>query len=363
MRELKEKLEADFLSKKNVVGVALGQKWINGINTKEDAILVFVNKKINKNLLNKNDIIPNSVDGIKTDVVGKTGIIKPHSLTGKIRPVRPGYSCGHRLVTAGTIGGFFKDFEGKIVGLSNNHVIAATNLGRNVVDKIYQPGPYDASITNNEIGFLKRYRTLASRYQYSFNAADWSRIYGYNLEDSGIFQLNDQSNIDFSIPNIGFINDFNDSVSVGDDLQKTGRTTGYTTGRVIAVNATVVVGYDRGDYVFRDQIITNAMSEGGDSGSLTFDMNKNVVGLLFAGSQSVTIHNRIRYPRSTFGLTIYNPVRLTESLSYNITSNGNSVQHSFSQYNDFNSAVEHARNLAIQGNDVSLNVNFNSRPL
>ncbi|WP_316504730.1 hypothetical protein [Nitrosopumilus sp.] len=44
---------------------------------------------------------------------------------------------------------------------------------------------------------------------------------------------------------------------------------------------------------FRNQIITTAMSAGGDSGSLTRDFAGKAVGLLFAGSPVVTIHNDI----------------------------------------------------------------------
>ena len=44
---------------------------------------------------------------------------------------------------------------------------------------------------------------------------------------------------------------------------------------------------------FTDQIVTRAMSQGGDSGSAVLDMNKNLVGLLFAGSDTVTILNPI----------------------------------------------------------------------
>ena len=60
---------------------------------------------------------------------------------------------------------------------------------------------------------------------------------------------------------------------VGQDVIKAGRTTEVTTGTVIAINATVVVGpyYDSNFGVFSQQIITTGMSAGGDSGSLLMD--------------------------------------------------------------------------------------------
>jgi len=35
------------------------------------------------------------------------------------------------------------------------------------------------------------------------------------------------------------------------------------------------------------------MADGGDSGSALLDMDKNLVGLLFAGSSYITVHNNI----------------------------------------------------------------------
>ena len=58
---------------------------------------------------------------------------------------------------------------------------------------------------------------------------------------------------------------------------------------------TIDVDYGPGRLArFVGQIITTPMSAGGDSGSAVLDMNGKVVGLLFAGSDSVTILNPIQ---------------------------------------------------------------------
>jgi hypothetical protein len=46
---------------------------------------------------------------------------------------------------------------------------------------------------------------------------------------------------------------------------------------------------------FKDQLMSGAMSAGGDSGSAVLDMQKRVVGLLYAGSDSTTIMNPIQF--------------------------------------------------------------------
>jgi len=86
-----------------------------------------------------------------------------------------------------------------------------------------------------------------------------------------------------------------DQAAVGQQVLKVGRTTQVTIGRVLAVDATVSVFYGApGVAVFRHQILTTAMSAGGDSGSLLMSTPAlDAVGLLFAGSPFITIYNHI----------------------------------------------------------------------
>lgn len=89
------------------------------------------------------------------------------------------------------------------------------------------------------------------------------------------------------------------NVMVGTIVQKTGRTTNYTTGRITAISATVDVGYGAGRVArFKDQIVTTNISAGGDSGSLVATLDDVAVGLLFAGSSVATIVNQIEKVRS-----------------------------------------------------------------
>jgi hypothetical protein len=75
-------------------------------------------------------------------------------------------------------------------------------------------------------------------------------------------------------------------------VQKSGRTTGHTTDQITQLDVTVSVSYGGTRIaVFKNQLMAGAMSQGGDSGSAVLDMNKQVVGLLFAGSTSTTIIN------------------------------------------------------------------------
>jgi len=97
--------------------------------------------------------------------------------------------------------------------------------------------------------------------------------------------------------------------TLGMRVRKMGRTTGLTFGTITLLNATVNVGYttSRGNRTarFTGQVITEAMSQGGDSGSLVVDATQNkAVGLLFAGSPLATIFTPIDVVLAGLNVTI-----------------------------------------------------------
>ncbi|TDJ08042.1 MAG: hypothetical protein E2O67_01585 [Deltaproteobacteria bacterium] len=93
-------------------------------------------------------------------------------------------------------------------------------------------------------------------------------------------------------------------------VQKCGRTTGQTEGRVSYLNVTVNVNYGVGVATFYNQIgiRPGGFSAGGDSGSLIVvkggNNDRRPVGLLYAGSSSLTIANPIIPILARFGVTI-----------------------------------------------------------
>lgn len=92
---------------------------------------------------------------------------------------------------------------------------------------------------------------------------------------------------------------------LGMAIKKSGRTTGLTTGEIQQVDVTVNVQYGAGRIArFSDQLLAGAMSQGGDSGSAILDNGNKLVGLLFAGSDSTTIINRMENVFSGLGLSL-----------------------------------------------------------
>ena len=112
------------------------------------------------------------------------------------------------------------------------------------------------------------------------------------------------SEIENVIENIGAVAGVG-SASLDMPVQKMGRTTGYTTDKILQTDVTVAVQYGPGVVAtFTDQVLAGPMSAGGDSGSAVLDMEDNIVGLLFAGSEQVTLINRIENVFAALGCTL-----------------------------------------------------------
>jgi hypothetical protein len=66
---VKQRHEAQLLTKKNVVGVGVGFKQRGGQMTDAVAIIVNVQKKVPKSQLSPQDLIPEHLEGVPLDVV------------------------------------------------------------------------------------------------------------------------------------------------------------------------------------------------------------------------------------------------------------------------------------------------------
>jgi hypothetical protein len=90
---------------------------------------------------------------------------------------------------------------------------------------------------------------------------------------------------------------------------KTGRTTGSTNGTITDIHATLTVDYDSGPCQFDEQIVITGdagpFSGPGDSGSVIVDIDsKQATALLFAGSASHTIANRLEAVLTALGVAL-----------------------------------------------------------
>ena len=207
-----------------------------------------------------------------------------------------GLSIGHYRITAGTLGAFVKRRgSGEIRMLSNNHVFADQNRGK-AGDAIIQPGVYDGGRNpQDKVGTLAEYQTVSKTGANRIDAA-LAKI------DTGIKH---QERVLHGHGTLGGV--LRDPSQITGTVEKIGRTTGHTTGRVSAFNVqNVIVGYDIGNLRFDGQIEiegagTTGFSDGGDSGSLIWTTGDHLaVGLLFAGGDTGGSNGQ--------GLTFANPI-------------------------------------------------------
>jgi hypothetical protein len=206
--------------------------------------------------------------------------------------------------SAGTLSARVIDSGGNVYALGNNHVFAMENNAP-ANSNIVQPGPADTRCgvrPSNVIGTLT-----------SFVSIDFSTS-ADNTVDAAI-AISDRDHLGNATPKGGYGTPQSATVPVSSDLlgqkvQKYGETTRLTRGKVMGIDATVLVEYDSGTAQFVDQIVIRSSLRfigAGDSGSLLVtNPDANPVGLLFAGNKSgrMAIANPIDLVLSAFGVSI-----------------------------------------------------------
>ena len=302
--EVQEAHTATLMEDPDIVGTAVGLN-----DDGEPVIKVFANT-------GKARGIPSSIEGIPV-VAEVTGpfIARSDPTAWFPRPVPIGVSTGHPDITAGTIGCRVTDGT-DVYALSNNHVYAVQN-NASIGDSVIQPGAYDGgTLPEDFLGTLFDFQPINfSGGNNTIDAAIASTAYlgistpsdGYGTPGSEIFGDNNHD---------GFFDNKNDLLNL--NVQKFGRTTKLTHGTITGINATVNVCYaSSGPFctklaTFVDQLVITpgGFSAGGDSGSLIAAEggadDKKPVGLLFAGSSTQTIANRIDLVFDRFGVTCDN---------------------------------------------------------
>lgn len=324
-RNILKENRSQLLARSNVVATGVGYKTTKGEKTADLSLVCSVVEKKPASRLSTQDMVPATVNGIPTDVV-ETGYIRAlQSRTDKHRPAPGGVSIGHRNITAGTLGCLVKK-NGQTFILSNNHVLANSNNAQ-PGDAILQPGPHDGGRYPDDhiadlsefvpisLGELPSDCPVANETARLLN--EIARIIGSdarlraistqageNLVDAAIARPINDHDVSAEILEIGTIQDLTNG-ELGMAIKKSGRTTGLTSGEILQTDVTVNVQYGAGQIArFTDQLLAGAMSQGGDSGSTVLDENNNLVGLLFAGSDSSTIINRIQNVFSALGLSL-----------------------------------------------------------
>lgn len=276
-----------------IQGLGIGQKIKDGEVLPDLVLKVYVERKLPKsqatNLVPEMVEFPGIEERLATDVE-EIGKVEIESYTSRVRPAIPGFSVGHLKVSAGTFGCLVRlngDKDGLYI-LSNSHVLANQGIAKKG-DVIIQPGDFDGGkYPGDEIA------KLFDWVPFQFTATSYP-----NLVDAAVAKVNDNNSVTSAIQKIGVPKGISKTLRREMKVQKTGRTTDYTTGVIKDVDYRLALDYKRPgggeDRVgLRDQVLCTRFTAGGDSGSAVLNSNGSVVGLHFAGSPSSSIFNKIR---------------------------------------------------------------------
>lgn len=226
---------------------------------------------------------------------------------GNIHDASKAFCCSGTLGSLVTKGGV--DYI-----LSNNHVLADTDTAT-LGDAISQPGLVDVGCN-------------ASLTQTVANLSQAVPLNTANV-DAAIAQIVpgevDTSGAILEIGNPASITAPDDNTAVGRGVAKSGRTTGLTCATIASVSTNVKVQYQRGcgkgkkfTITYLNQVLINSslFSAAGDSGSLIVTSDTaQPIALLFAGSSTTTIGNRISDVTSALGVSFVGPTSTTPSFT------------------------------------------------
>ncbi len=302
---VQDSLTTAILSHEEIVGLASSVSEF-GVET----IIVLVKTPINVWPPQKRNIVPLEAGGIPVQVIVTGEISAPISAQGAgamlgaqvfSRPVPIGVSAGIANGLTGTLGARVTNGT-STYALSNNHVFASMNNGT-VGSSIIQPGRFDGGTElDHTFANLSDFEPIDFSGQ-CVNTIDAA------IAETGVDQLTNAT------PEVGYGIPWKTplAASPGMNVQKFGRTSGLTFGSILALNATVEVSYgNAGIACFKNQIIVSPgeFSLGGDSGSLVVASSNDEaidtrpVGLVFAGSSTISVANDIRLVLDRFGITV-----------------------------------------------------------
>lgn len=207
------------------------------------------------------------------------------------------YCCGSSInvgnqIGAGTLGCLVKNADGKLFGLTNNHVTGGCNYSQHDLP-ILAPGPIDVDPLNIHPFTIGTHDSLLK-----MHPGHPDNVTVSDNTDAAIFAIKDPDQVS------SFQGSFHDTpdkvgtMSLGMMVEKIGRTTGETVGRVQGVIAGAEpVSYGRHGEVYFDSFfvvegVGGEFSNSGDSGSLVTACVGNdrvALGLVFAGNPETKI--------------------------------------------------------------------------
>jgi hypothetical protein len=305
-----------------VRGFGFGVQWRDGLPTSTPCFLIFAEPtrdgatdgfpapasfrevvlQIDPSRGNNNDPIPDAAVRVHpaSHARAMTEVVSHASMQRRVRPALGGCSLGHPSVSSGTLGLVVRRGDERFI-LSNAHVLAGLNAGREG-DPVLQPSHVDLGTDRDVIGHLARYEPLVLGDASAGPGGDT-----FNRMDAALASVTSPDAVAEGVVGLGPIPAWRAlaDVPIGTPVAKVGRTSGLTTGFVLAVGVTYKIDYGlERPLVFTNQIMTTPMADGGDSGALLVGLGaqRSAVGLILGGSDRMTLATPIEVILKCFGV-------------------------------------------------------------
>lgn len=231
--------------------------------------------------------VPVLADGGPNHQVKQTPPVKMGTSGGSVSDISRFFCCG------GTLGSLVR-YDGVLSILSNNHILARSGSASAGEDDI-QPGLIDVGCNGATANIVGDF------------AGDKVPLGAANVDTAISTARAGMVDTTGAIIDVGVPCNTTQTPTLGLAVEKSGRTSGFTTGTIQSTNTSVSVQYQKGCGVgkkfvinYTNQLVivagSGSFSAGGDSGSLIVsnDGTPNPVGLLFAGNSTQTIANPIQ---------------------------------------------------------------------
>ena len=292
----------------NVIGVGIGQKCVDGKETKTVCVRLYVRNKLGTKHVPKKHSLPGEIDGIPTDIieVGTPRLVGSAGPTDRMRPARPGCSIAVAPLTPvsgsfiGTFGALVEDTAGNVYILSNNHVLSLEELVP-LGSSVFQPG---TPVLADQIGKLTALISFNPSRRIDVDCAlaavtTPSGVSGVPLSPVG--PLSSGAPI---VPEVGMV------------VEKFGASSGRTVGTITDISADFQIDeYVTGTVFLEDQIQISNGAEPfcahGDSGAMVVDTeSKQPTGLLAVNMGGFALANHLSIVLAKLGAQLGSALKL-----------------------------------------------------
>jgi hypothetical protein len=270
---------------RGIQGFGIAERVKKGRKTREVVLRVYVTRKRPRRDLEhpvpRTVAVPGIGRRIPTDVI-EIGRLRPQGYLTRERPIFPGLGVSHGQGPNGTLACLVRHPEdGTLYILGNMHILGPPGRAKKG-DDIFQPSMENHGGPDDVVARLEAWLPL------TYSATTYP-----NVADAAIARVVNPADVVMAVAEIGGPTGISADIAPNMTVQKVGSMSGRTTGTVVDPYFSAELPYGGKRAGFRDQVLCTRFTVDGDSGALVLNMQREAVGLHFAGSDTVSVFTRL----------------------------------------------------------------------